>query len=142
MSIETIKRICARVYGVGQTKVKIIDQKKAKEALTTDDVKELVKEKVIIILPNKSPSRAAARRKLSRIRMGRRRGRGSKKGTAMSTKRRWIEKVRAQRRLLFSLKNKLKSTAFRALYRMIKGNAFRNKRALSTYLHENKMVVE
>ncbi|MBI4406727.1 50S ribosomal protein L19e, partial [Candidatus Micrarchaeota archaeon] len=123
------------------SRLKITDQKKAGQALTADDVRQLVKDGVLVILPLKRPSRAAARWKHSRVRSGRRRGRGSKKGTGLSAKRKWIEKIRSQRKLLLRYKAKLKPGAFRKLYRMVKGNAFRNKHALVAYMNENHLVV-
>lgn len=141
MSISTVRRICSRLYGVGESRVKIIDAKRADEALSADDVRSLVKEKAILIIGSKAPSRRAARFKQSRLSQGRRRGRGSRKGTRVSQKTLWIRKIRSQRKLLASLKHKLANGAFRKTYKMIKGNAFRNKRALSTYLQENKLIV-
>ncbi len=141
MAISTIRRIAARIYRVGETRVRIADQKKASQALTADDVRQLVKDKILVIRPLKRPSRASARWKQARIRSGRRRGRGSKKGTGFSQKRKWIEKTRSQRKLLVIYKAKLKPGAFRKLYRMVKGNAFRNKHALVTYMNENHLVV-
>ena len=140
MSIATVRRICSRVYSVGETRVKILDAKRAAEALTADDVRLLVKEKVILITSEKGPSRAAARYKQSRLGKGRRRGRGSKKGTSMSDKDKWISKIRSQRKLLHSLKSKFKKGEFRKVYKMVKGNAFKNKHVLSTYLKENNLL--
>lgn len=142
MSISTIRRLSSRIYGVGESRVKILDQKRAAEALTAEDVKNLVKEKVIIIVASHGPSRAAARHKQSRKAMGRRRGRGSKKGTSVPQKEKWIAKVRAQRKLASSFKSKLKHGAFRKVYGMIKGNAFKSKHALFTYLKENNLFNE
>ncbi len=142
MSFSTVKRICSRVYGVGETRVKILDVPKVQGALTADDVRSLVKEKAIIITPLRSPSRRASRWKQSRIAIGRRRGKGSRKGTKVSEKSKWLKKIRSQRKLLFSLKSKFKQKSdFRKVYLMIKGSAFRNKRAVLSYLRENKMVV-
>ncbi len=140
MSISTVRRICARVFDVGESRVKIMDTKRASEALTADDVRTLVKDKAVVIIASKGPSRAAARYKQSRLRSGRRRGPGSKKGTSISTKDKWIMKIRSQRKLLFSLKLKVKHGEFRKVYRMIKGNAFKSKHALLTYLNENKLL--
>ena len=139
MSIATVRRICARVYEVGETRVKIIDIKRASEALTADDVRLLVKEKAVIITAAKAPSRAAARRKQSRKHAGRRRGSGSKKGTGMSDKAKWVIKLRSQRKLLAAVKPTLKPGAFRKLYKMAKGNAFKTKHALSAYIKDNQL---
>ncbi|MDP3742679.1 MAG: 50S ribosomal protein L19e [Candidatus Micrarchaeota archaeon] len=143
MSVATVRRLCARIFDVGESRVKILDAKRASEALSAEDVRELVKEKVVVIIASKGPSRKAARHKQSRIRAGRRRGEGSKKGTSISQKTLWIRKIRSQRKLLRSLKSTLTAKgAFRKVYKMVKGNAFKNKHALSTYLKENKLLTE
>ncbi len=141
MSIATIRRVCSRVYGVGESRVKIMDAKRASEALTADDARQLVKDKAIVITASQSPSRSAARWKHSRIRAGRRRGEGSKKGTGISHKQKWITKVRGQRKLLSSLKSKFKQKgAFRNVYKMVKGNAFKNKHGLLMYIRDNQLA--
>ena len=140
MSLATVKRVCSRIYGVGQSRIKVLDPKRASEALTADDVRNLVKDKVVIMIASQGPSRAAARKKQSRLRSGRRRGKGSKKGTSVSQKTLWIRKIRGQRKLLFALKPKLVDGAFRKVYPMVKGNAFKHKHALLTYLRENKLI--
>ncbi len=141
MSIATVRRICSRVYNVGETRVKILDAKRASEALTADDVRLLVKEKAIMITAAKAPSRAAARHKQARRHAGRRRGSGSKKGTGMSDKTKWIIKLRSQRKLLAAIKPTLKPGAFRKLYKMTKGNAFKTKHALSAYVKDNQLTL-
>ncbi|MFH1247026.1 MAG: 50S ribosomal protein L19e [Candidatus Micrarchaeota archaeon] len=141
MSVATVRRLCSRIFNVGESRVKILDQKKSGEALSAEDVRELVKEKIIVIEVSRGPSKAAARYKQSRLKSGRRRGPGSKKGTGVSNKTKWIEKIRSQRKLLRSLKPKLKQGSYRKIYKMVKGNAFKNKRALSTYLRDNQLLV-
>ncbi len=142
MSVSTVRRLCSRIFKVGESRVKILDAKRAAEALSAEDVRELVKEKVVVIIASKGPSRKAARHKQSRIRAGRRRGQGSKKGTSVSQKTLWIQKIRSQRKLLRALKSRVAKGEFRKVYKMIKGNAFKNKHALSTYLKENKLLAE
>ncbi len=141
MSVATVRRLCARIFDVGESRVRILDSKRAAEALSAEDVRELVKEKVVVILASKGPSRKAARHKQSRLRKGRRRGPGSKKGTSTSQKTLWIRKIRSQRKLLHALKPRIAKGSFRKVYKMVKGNAFKNKRALSTYLTENKLLL-
>ena len=141
MSFSTVRRVCSRIFGVGQSRVKIIDLEKASKALSADDVRLLVKENAVVILPIHSPSRAPARFKQSRLRAGRRRGKGSKKGTSISEKALWMRKIRSQRKLLFSVKKSLTQGTFRKVYNMVKGNAFKSKHALLTYLRENKLII-
>ncbi len=71
MSVSTVRRLCSRIFKVGESRVKILDAKRAAEALSAEDVRELVKEKVVVIIASKGPSRKAARHKQSRVRAGR-----------------------------------------------------------------------
>ncbi len=142
MSLQTVRRVAARLFKAGESRVKIMDVARASEALTSEDIRALVKEGAVVILAKIGPSRAAARFKQSRKRSGRRRGKGSQKGSkyaGLTQKDQWIAKIRSQRALLFSLRGKLKPTAVRKVYRQIKGNAFKNKHALLTYLKENSL---
>ena len=142
MSLQTIRRIAARLSKAGESRVKIMDTERAGQALTSEDVRGLIKDGVILIEAKRGPTRAGARFKQSRMRAGRRRGKGSQKGSkyaGLTAKDQWIQKVRAQRSLLSSLRSKLKEGAFRSVYRKVKGNAFKNKHALMTYLKENNL---
>jgi len=139
MGLVTIKRLAADLMKCGESRVRILDAKKAEEALTREDVRKLIKERVIIKLQAIGVGRGKAQRKHERKSKGRRRGPGSKKGTpfaAKSRKERWIEKTRAQRKLLKYAKQKMDKTAYRKAYRMVKGSAFRTRKQLATYLEE------
>ncbi|MBU1197497.1 50S ribosomal protein L19e [Candidatus Micrarchaeota archaeon] len=137
MAIHTVRRLAAKIWRSGESRVRIMDAKRAGEALTTEDVKQLIEEKVVILLPKQGVSRGKARIKQSRKKMGRGRGKGSRKGSkyaGISKKDRWIRKVRAQRRLLKSRQGKIPNAVYRSTYRMIKGNAFPDKKRLEDYL--------
>ena len=143
MSIKTAKRVAARILKCGESRVKILDQKKAAEALTHDDIVTLIKERAIVKVPAKGVGRGKASFKQERKNAGRRRGRGSQKGTRyalMPRKTRWITKVRSQRIVLRQVKEKLTEGAYSSVYRMIKGNNFRDKKHLKLYLQENKLM--
>lgn len=143
MALETVKRIASRVFKTGGTHVKILDVKAAQEALTSEDVRQLVKDKKVIIEPKSGVSRVRARKKHIAVQKGRRRGPGSVKGSKysrQSAKERWIEKIRAQRELLSKLKPALKEGEYRRLYFMIKGNAFKSTKQLQNYVQENKLL--
>lgn len=142
MTLETIKRITSRIYKTGTSRVKILDVKAAKEALTSEDVRSLVKNKKIIIVQKIGVSRRNARKKHAAKKKGRSRGPGSLKGSKysrQSAKERWIEKIRSQRKTLHKLKPLLKENQYRKLYYMIKGNAFKSTKQLQNYMQENKL---
>ena len=139
--MKTIRRIAARAFKAGESRGKIMDEAAAKDALTGDDVRGLVKSGAIRILRKKGVGRGKAVEKAKRKRSGRRRGEGSVKGSASrDSKREWMESIRAQRKLLHSLKNGLESSDYRMLYRRVKGGYFRSKRALLAFVKENKLL--
>lgn len=148
MSLSMVKRVASDILGVGTSRIKIdpANVKKAEEALTRDDVRALVSQHVISIEPKKGVSRGSARIKERQKQLGRRRGTGSRKGSKYSKiarKRIWMNKLRAQRKLLKELreKNLLESSqAFRKVYNMVKGGAFKARAQLLTYLAENNLL--
>jgi large subunit ribosomal protein L19e len=136
MSIKTTKRVVSRFCKVGESRVAIRDYKAAREALTADDMRELVRTGAIEILPAKGIGRAKARRKQQRKEAGRRRGSGSRKGSQFSKstrKDRWVRKVRAQRKALSNVKPRLAGGAYRELYSQVKGGLFRDKKHLLSH---------
>ncbi|PIO01880.1 50S ribosomal protein L19e [Candidatus Micrarchaeota archaeon CG_4_10_14_0_2_um_filter_60_11] len=143
MTVQTIKRLAAKVLKCGENRVRIVDLAKARDSLTTDDVRGLIKEGAIQLKPSVGQSRAKARFKAERRNAGRRRGEGSRKGTYYAKhtlKQRWMKKVRSQRGLLHQLKPRLVEGAYAKLYKMVKGNNFKAKRQLVLYVEENKLL--
>ena len=143
MGLKTIRRIAASIFKAGESRVKFRDSTRAKEALTRDDVRNLIKEGVVYSVQKKGVGRGKARFKQKRSHAGRRRGTGSAKGakySVISRKQRWMGKVRAQRKLLNQLKPSLGEGAYRKLYRMAKGNFFRNKKHLLSYVREKNLL--
>ena len=137
MSVKTVRRLAARILKCGESRIKIADAKRAGEALTSDDVRELIKEKIVYGIPSHGVSRGKARLKQESRRKGRRSGRGSQRGSSfakVTEKQLWMRKVRAQRKLLKTYRKKLETDAFRTAYKMVKGNAFPDKRRLAEYL--------
>ncbi|MEM0475285.1 MAG: 50S ribosomal protein L19e [Candidatus Norongarragalinales archaeon] len=139
MSLKTVRRLAGRILGAGESRVRILDAKRASEALTRDDVRALIREGAIVAKQRKGVGRAKARFKHFRVHSGRRRGRGSKKGGVRSCeKRKWISLVRALRRALAFQRGKISSRDYRRVYGMIKGGFFRNKKQLAEFLREIK----
>lgn len=142
MAVHTVRRIASRLLAVGESRIKILDQEKAFKAITSDDVRDLVRQGALVVLPKKTNSRGKARFKQSRKVRGRRRGQGSTRGAYYAVhdrKTRWIQQVRSQRAFLSSVKSKLKPGAYAELYRKVKGNAFRSKKILKQHMDEDKV---
>ncbi|MEM4756408.1 MAG: 50S ribosomal protein L19e [Candidatus Woesearchaeota archaeon] len=116
-----------------------------KEAITRIDIQNLIKNKIIQKKPVVGQSRGRTRKRNLQKAKGRRRGVGSRKGTATARKSRkesWMEKIRSQRSYLALLKEKKLSSSktYRLLYLRCKGGYFRNKRHLKLYLQEHSLL--
>lgn len=147
MSVATTRRIAAKVLKVGENRIKIKpdEVEKAAQALTADDVRQLIREKVVWAEPVKGVPRIRAKLKHSKKKSGKRGGPGSRKGTKysrISAKEQWMSRVRAQRGLLRELRGekRLKEGTYRQAYLMIKGNAFRSKGAMLAHLKDVKWL--
>ncbi len=133
MELAKVKELTARTFDVGVSRVRIVDQEKAKEALTRDDIRRLVKTGAIVIKPKRGTSRARARILEKKKKAGKRKGPGSRKGkktARMPKKEKWMRQVRALRRLL----REIRPENYRKLYRMIKGGYFKSKKHLLNYI--------
>jgi large subunit ribosomal protein L19e len=145
MSVKTVRRIAARVLKVGESRIKIKpdEVKRAAEALTTDDVRTLIREKVVWAERVKGVPRIRARLKHRKKKQGRRGSAGSRKGAkhaGCTKKDLWKAKTRLQRRTLKDLKDKkaLKEGVYRKAYSMIKGNAWRSRAAMLAHFEDAK----
>lgn len=145
MDLNQVKKLAAKVVGVGVTKIKIKDREKASQAMTRDDVRSLLKQGKIIVKAKKGVSRVRARKIKLQKKKGLRKGPGTRKGgkkARMPKKEKWMRKVRGLRRKLKSLRTTLKPGAYRKLYNMIKGGYFRDKGHLELYVKEHELLVK
>lgn len=137
MSLHTVKRLAARLLNAGTSRIRIQDVAKVREALTTDDVRTLIKEGAITVTPKQGIGRGKARSHAHGKKAGRGRGPGSTRGRSsalMTDKDRWMRLVRALRKTLSSFHSHMDSAEYRVAYRMVKGSAFRTRKQLVTYL--------
>lgn len=143
MKVGRAVEIVAEMYGVGVKRV-WVDPNRLEEvenAMTKDDLRGLIAQGIIRILPKRGTSRVRARKIHEQKKKGRRRGQGSRKGTpgARSGKKElWVKRIRAIRRLLKELREKGKITPeeYRKIYRMAKGGAVRSKRHVLEIIKE------
>ncbi len=139
MNLRSQKRIAADVLGVGVHKV-VIDpdqQEEASEAITREDIRDLVKQGVISAKKPKGNSRGRVRKRLAQKKKRRQSGPGKRTGAKKArtpSKAQWINKIRAIRDELATLKKegKIDAATYRLLYRRAKGNLFHSRR----HLHE------
>ena len=145
MKDKKVRLIASEVLKIGKTKVFISpgQAQRLKDAMTKEDVRELIKEGLIRKRKDNLQSKARARVLKAKKKKGRKKGQGKRTGkkTARTKKKEtWIKNVRAQRRTLKEMKKsgvKLKKPA-RKIYLMIKGNYFKGKKYLEALVEAKK----
>ncbi|HID19204.1 TPA: 50S ribosomal protein L19e, partial [Candidatus Bathyarchaeota archaeon] len=94
MSLKSQRRLAAQVLGVGESRVWIDPEKfeDVSSAITRLEIEQLIRSGAIKAKPEKGVSRGRARVRRVKHKQGRRRGPGSRKGSAGARtpeKRRW-----------------------------------------------------
>lgn len=133
MSIKTVRRLAADIMKVGESRIWIDPARigEVEDAVTRADVRRLIESGVIRERPPSTPSRGRVRERSGGRGPGSRKG---AKGARMTVT--WVEKARAQRRLLKQLRDKgvVSRRLYRRLYLMVKGGAFSSRRVLMNYV--------
>ena len=147
MELNKAKEMAATLMKVGVGKI-YLDPKNAskiKEAMTKDDIRGLIADRIIKKRQDNSQSKGRTRKLKESKRKGRKRGKGKRKGTKKTRtekKKTWINKVRAQRRTLKELRvenpDAVKEKGYSNVYRKIKGNYFKGKKYLREYIEGGK----
>lgn len=144
MNPRKLKRMASEILNVGQSKIWVDDTqfKKTAEAMTRDDVRNLIRERIIRKRRENQQSRGRARILRAKKRVGRKSGPGKRTGTKKARtkpKKQWMNKVRSLRKKLAEMKNKKTLTKnYRKVYRQIKGNVFRGKKHLESAVSGEK----
>ena len=135
------RRLAAQILKVGQNRVWIDPQRMddVEAAITREEVKKLIHEKVITALPEKGVSRARAKIIQEKKRKGRRKGAGSKTGAGyakISKKEAWMSRIRSLRKRLRELKatRVITETTYRKMYRVAGSGRFESVADLERYL--------
>lgn len=135
------KRLAADVLDVGENRVWFDpgEQDEIMEAITREDVRDLVDRGIIRAKDARGNSRGRARERDEKRAYGHRKGHGSRKGKAgarQNTKEQWGNSIRAQRRVLRELRESgdLDRTQYRELYSKASGGEFRSVRYLRNYI--------
>lgn len=142
-NLTSQRRLASQILGIGQNRV-WIDPNRVEDvegAITREEVRKLIHEKIIQMLPEKSVSRARAKTLLEKKRKGRRRGPGSfggsgNAGAGMSKKDAWMLKIRALRKKLRELKASrvITEKTYTQYYRMAGSGRFVSVAELERYL--------
>jgi len=147
MKLTLQKRLAADVMGVSPKKIKFNAENLAdiKEAITKQDIRNLIKEGIIAVLPAKGVSRARANKIKRQKKKGLKKGMGSRKGTQGArspSKRDWINRVRSQRKFLKRLleNNVVTHEVYKSLYLKVGGGFFRSVKHIQIFMDERSLV--
>ncbi|WP_049969857.1 50S ribosomal protein L19e [Haladaptatus cibarius] len=138
------KRLAADVLDVGKNRVWFDPdaQGAIADAITREDIRELVDDGSIQAKDAKSNSRGRARERKAKRKYGHRKGPGTrkgKKGGRKDSKEEWQNQIRAQRRKLRELRSEgeITKSQYRDLYDKSKGGEFRSVQYLLNYIENN-----
>ncbi|HDN68105.1 50S ribosomal protein L19e [ANME-1 cluster archaeon ex4572_4] len=144
------KRMAAAVLKVGTGRVWIDPEVVAEvaEAITREDIRDLIADGFIKKEQKKGVSRGRARERAVKKSFGRRKGQGSRKGAKgarRGKKRLWITRIRSLRRRLRELRDdeeRIDRTAYRKLYKKARGGEFRSVAHLTEFIKANGLEKE
>ncbi len=145
MPLKQQRTIAAQLMKCGVSRVRFNSESEVAEALTREDIRNLIRKGVIYKIQKKGTSRGHAREILRQKKRGRRRGAGSIKGKWGSrnpSKEQWIKTVRPLRRMLAELKDSGQITRgdYRKLYSKVKGGMFRSRKHMLLHLREEELL--
>ena len=138
------KRLASDVLDVGENRVWFDPEAQGEivDAITREDIRELVDDGSIQAKEAKSNSRGRARARDAKRAYGHRTGPGSRKGKSggrRDEKEQWQNEIRAQRSKLRELRaqGEITNSQYRDLYDKAKGGEFRSVRYLLNYIENN-----
>jgi large subunit ribosomal protein L19e len=137
------KRLASDVLDIGENKLWFDPDRQGDiaEAITRDDIRDLVDEGLIRADPPEGNSRGQARKRNEKRAYGHRKGPGSRKGTAgarNNEKEDWTSRIRAQRSHLRELRDdgQLDRSQYRDLYDKAGGGEFDSVADLERFIDE------
>ena len=129
--LKAQKRMAADVLDVGKGRVWFDpdEQSEIAEAITREDIRDLVDQGTIRATDAKGNSKGRARERAEKRAYGHRKGPGSRKGKSggrKNSKDEWVSRIRAQRRRLKELRDDgdLSKSEYRELYDQAGGGEF------------------
>jgi len=138
------KRLAADVLDVGENRVWFDPdaQGEIADAITREDIRDLVDQGTIRAKDAKGNSRGRARERNEKRAYGHKKNAGSRKGKAgarQNEKAEWTSKIRAQRAKLRELRDEgeIDSSTYRELYRKASGGEFRSVQYLLNYIENH-----
>ncbi|NOX71480.1 MAG: 50S ribosomal protein L19e [Candidatus Micrarchaeota archaeon] len=145
MNLKSQKEMAAKVLKVGKSRVRVDNDPEVAEAITRNDIKELIRAGIVSSVQKKGTCSAPSKKRAGQKNKGRRMSRGSKKGTKNARKpkkERWIEKIRPIRKMLKDMKEaeQITTADYRKLYRLSSGGTFRSKKHALMYIKDHDML--
>jgi large subunit ribosomal protein L19e len=140
------RRLAAQILKIGQNRVWISPEHMTdvEGAITREEVRKLIHEKVIVSLPVKGVSRSRAKSIRGKKKLGRRSGPGSVTGAGyakVTQKEAWMIRIRALRRRLRELKASriITDATYTQYYRMAGSGRFESMAELERNLKEHEL---
>jgi len=140
-NLSSQRRLAAEILKIGRNRVWIDPERMVdvETAITREEIKKLIHEKIIISLPEKGVSRSRAKATQGKKREGRRKGPGSRTGAGhakISKKEAWMTRIRSLRRRLRELKSSriITETTYRKVYSIAGSGKFESIADLERYL--------
>jgi len=144
--LKSQRRLAAQILKVGENRVWIDPDRMddVEGAITRQEVRKLISDRVIASLPQKGVSRSRAKLIQSKKKKGRRSGAGSYTGAshALETKKEaWMKKIRSLRRKLRELKASriISEETYSQYYRMAGSGRFASIAELERSLKANEL---
>ncbi len=141
--LKAQKRLAADILDVGENRVRFDPDEQAEiaDAITRDDVRELIDSGLIEAETATGNSRGRARKRQEKRAYGHQKGHGSRKGRSggrQSDKEDWQSRIRAQRRELRELRDdgEIDRSQYRELYDQASGGEFDSIADLNRYIAE------
>jgi len=145
-NLSSQRRLATTILKIGQNRVWINPDRMddVEGAITREEVKKLIHEKVIVSLPEKGVSRSRAKTIRAKKLQGRRSGPGSITGAGfakVTQKEAWMKKIRSLRSKLRELKASriITETTYSQYYRMAGSGRFDSIAVLERNLKENDL---
>ncbi len=147
--LRSQKQIAARILKCGVSRVWMDPSRgpDIAEAITSEDVRRLIRDDVIRSIQKSGISSYRSKRKKEQKKKGRQKGKGSRKGakgTRLYAKGVWMKRIRSIRKLLRDLRaeRRIDGKTYRDIYIKAGSGAFRNKAHVMNYLERNNLVAK
>jgi len=145
--LRSQKNLAARILKCGTSRVWFdpVRSNDIAEAITAEDIKKLINDRVIAALPKRGISSYRIKIRKEQKKKGRQKGKGSRKGsieTRLRSKENWMKRIRPIRKMLRSLKSsgRIDNKVYRGMYIKSKSGLFRSKSHVMIYLERNNML--